>query len=121
MMTNEWKAITLQARLDVAAAEIERLRDELIGWQPIETCPAKPLTADYYHIAKFWQPVDDDGVSDDTLELVWAHRCYFTHDGWMLNTTGFKGLHGNASFPVHEPTHWSPDIAPPAQQDRSLS
>jgi hypothetical protein len=42
-MTNEWKTITLQARLDVAADEIERLRESrnlayglLWSMQPID-------------------------------------------------------------------------------------
>lgn len=84
-------------------------------WKLISECPAKPFSADYYLIAHFRQPLDEDGEPDGPIEMVYAHHCYYTSAGWMLNTAGFKGLHGNASFPIHQPTHWMPLPPPPAQ------
>jgi hypothetical protein len=74
-------------------------------WLPIKDAP-RHIGLHAVLIANFWQPTTEDGDPDGPMEMAWAHVAYRSHSGWMLNTKGFDGLHGNASFPLHEATHF---------------
>jgi hypothetical protein len=72
MMSDEWKMITLQARLDVAAAEIERLQLKLDALQKI----GNDLITEMEESAQF------DGYAQIAAER---------SDGWKLFVAALKG------------------------------
>lgn len=78
------------------------------GWQSADTLPLPPqwlkTNGQRYLLASFYVPEDFDVPPEPTL--IWAHVAYLTADGWMSPTAGIKGMHGNASFPLNEATHW---------------
>lgn len=80
-----------------------------MDWLPIKQAP-KPSewlrTDGNFLIARIWQPQLDDGQPDGAPQIAWAHVAYLTANGWMVNSRGFAGLHGNASFPLSEATHF---------------
>lgn len=89
-------------------------------WQPIETAPKPRVWLNYvgrrYLVALFHQARDEDGEPDGELEMLWAHVAYLSADGWMVSSSGFRGVHGNASFPLGKnATHWQPLPEPPVQ------
>lgn len=80
-------------------------------WQPIETAPNAHDWMKYHGlhsfiVAQFGQRTDEDGGDGGEPEMVWAQVVYLSSSGWMLNSHGFAGVHGNASFPIANGSHW---------------
>lgn len=83
-------------------------------WLSIEKLgPSHRISHNEIVIGKFYQPVDDEGEAVGEMELSWAHVAYPTASGWRVGTGGFVGVHGFASFPLSEATHWMPLPTPP--------
>lgn len=90
------------------------MADDIQDWAPIETAPKDWRRAGgSFLIARIWQPTSEDGEPDGEPEIAWAHVAYLSASGWMVATNGFKGVHGYASFPLGDATHWMPLPAPP--------
>jgi len=85
------------------------------GWQPIETLRStRQVCHNQIVLSRFYQPIDDDGEAAGEMEIAWAHVAYPTHSGWRVGTGGFVGVHGFASFPLSDATHWMYLPTPPA-------
>jgi hypothetical protein len=86
------------------------------GWQPIATL--REVTKRPGHneivVAKFVHLRDEEGDQTDVLEMSWAHVAYPAVGVWQVGTGGFRGVHGFASFPLLEATHWMPLPEAPA-------
>lgn len=82
------------------------------GWQPIEAAPKphewlKPDNTGRFLLALLREHRDEDGEPTGETTLLWAHVAYLTASGWMVSSSGFRGLHGNCSFPLYDnATHW---------------
>lgn len=81
-------------------------------WQDISTAPKPhawlrtPLDT-VFVLACLYEHQDEDGEPTGETTLIWAHTAYLTASGWVVSSRGFKGLHGNCSFPLSDnATHW---------------
>jgi len=84
------------------------------GWQPIATLGSTHrILHNEIVVGNFYQPTDEDGEPVGEMEISWAHVAYPTASGWRVGTGGFVGVHGFASFPLVEATHWMPLPAAP--------
>lgn len=80
-------------------------------WKPIDTL--NPDEAERWHglhtlILGCWREhLGHDDEPTGEVSLLWAHVVYRSSGKWMLNTAGWSGIHGNASFRVGDnATHW---------------
>lgn len=88
------------------------------GWQPIETAPKDWLrnTIGRCLIGHWYEPKDEEGEPDGEGQWLWVHVANLSSNAWHVGTYGFAGVHGFASFPLHDnATHWMP-LPPPPQE-----
>ena len=87
-------------------------------WQDIASAPRDALH-NAIVLAKLWQPTHEDGEPDGPMQVAWAHVAYRTASGWQVGTGGFKGVHGFASFALHDATHWVrlPQTTPQSERE----
>lgn len=104
--------IVSNALAETREAILDALSRVTPGWLPIADAPTKTFHNEVM-LASIWQPKDEDGEHDGPPQIAWAHVAYLTASGWQIGTGGFKGLHGFASFPLCEATHFMPLPAPP--------